>query len=127
MESFVQLCQGKKQKHLPYFNRFLKLYFMTISRSQQTLDQLCEKNEAVRDDVSRCEQLTNGGRFRLRDLLAVPMQRVLKYHLLLRELLSHTSISHEEYSFVQEAYESMVDVSGSSHLLPQKEKNDIIR
>lgn len=91
------------------------------------MDQLCEKNEAVRDDVSRCEQLTNGGRFRLRDLLAVPMQRVLKYHLLLRELLSHTSISHEEYSFVQEAYESMVDVSGSSHLLPQKEKNDIIR
>ena len=26
----------------------------------------------------------NEGRFRLRDLLSVPMQRILKYHLLLR-------------------------------------------
>ena len=26
----------------------------------------------------------NGGKFRLRDLLSVPMQRILKYHLLLR-------------------------------------------
>ena len=57
-------------------------------------------------------QQANGGRFRLRDLLAVPMQRVLKYHLLLRELLSHTSISHEEYPHVQQAYEGMLDVAG---------------
>jgi guanine nucleotide exchange factor VAV len=57
-------------------------------------------------------QQANGGRFRLRDLLAVPMQRVLKYHLLLRELLSHTSISHEEYQHVQQAYEAMLDVAG---------------
>lgn len=57
-------------------------------------------------------QQANGGRFRLRDLLAVPMQRVLKYHLLLRELLSHTSISHEEYPHVQQAYEAMLDVAG---------------
>lgn len=29
----------------------------------------------------------NEGRFKLRDLLSVPMQRVLKYHLLLKVIL----------------------------------------
>ena len=32
----------------------------------------------------------NGGKFKLRDLLSVPMQRILKYEILLRELLKHT-------------------------------------
>jgi len=41
----------------------------------------------------------------------VPMQRILKYHLLLRELLSHTPHTHEEYLKVQSAYECMLDVS----------------
>lgn len=31
-----------------------------------------------------CSQRANNGRFTLRDLLMVPMQRVLKYHLLLQ-------------------------------------------
>ena len=31
-----------------------------------------------------CQVKANDGKFRLRDLLAVPMQRVLKYHLLLK-------------------------------------------
>lgn len=31
-----------------------------------------------------CEHKANDGKFKLRDLLHVPMQRVLKYHLLLR-------------------------------------------
>ena len=55
------------------------------------LDTLCSKDESVRESVQTCEQAANEGRFRLRDLLAVPMQRVLKYHLILRELVTHTS------------------------------------
>ena len=31
-----------------------------------------------------CQKKANDGRFKLRDLLTVPMQRVLKYHLLLK-------------------------------------------
>ena len=33
----------------------------------------------------------SGKHFELKDLLTLPMQRVLKYHLLLKELLKHTS------------------------------------
>jgi hypothetical protein len=39
----------------------------------------------------RAEKEANGGRFKLRDLLSVPMQRILKYHLLLQKLLDETS------------------------------------
>ena len=35
-------------------------------------------------NVKECEIAANEGRFKLRDLLSVPMQRVLKYHLLLK-------------------------------------------
>jgi len=34
--------------------------------------------------LQECQNKANGGKFRLRDLLSVPMQRVLKYPLLLR-------------------------------------------
>ena len=39
---------------------------------------------------------------RLGDLLAVPMQRILKYHLLLRELLQNTPQAHEEYHAIHQ-------------------------
>jgi guanine nucleotide exchange factor VAV len=53
---------------------------------------------------------TDNGRFRLRDLLSVPMQRILKYHLILRELMVRTPVNHEEYRSTQLAYEAMIDV-----------------
>ena len=37
--------------------------------------------------MQECQNEANGGKFRLRDLLSVPMQRVLKYPLLLRVIL----------------------------------------
>lgn len=38
--------------------------------------------------VQECSKRANYGKFTLRDLLVVPMQRVLKYHLLLQVLYS---------------------------------------
>ena len=42
-----------------------------------------------------CQVKANDGKFRLRDLLAVPMQRVLKYHLLLK--VSDLSTHRDKY------------------------------
>ena len=39
--------------------------------------------------MQECQNEANGGKFRLRDLLSVPMQRVLKYPLLLRVCSSY--------------------------------------
>ena len=38
--------------------------------------------------VQECQNKANEGQFRLRDMLAVPMQRILKYHLLLAVCIS---------------------------------------
>ncbi|KAM5259570.1 LOW QUALITY PROTEIN: guanine nucleotide exchange factor VAV2 [Hipposideros larvatus] len=48
--------------------------------------------------------------FKLQDLLVVPMQRVLKYHLLLKELLSH-STDRPERQQLREALEAMQDLA----------------
>ncbi len=98
---------------LEYKERFLKYgdYCAQLPRAQETLDQLMTRDEAVREEVARCEINANEGKFRLRDLLAVPMQRVLKYHLLLRELTDNTASTHEEFRGVSQAYEAMLDVS----------------
>ena len=71
--------------------------------AQQTLDAVCDKDDAVAEEVAQCEKNANGSRFRLRDLLAVPMQRVLKYHLLLKELLAHTLSVHEKFISLEKA------------------------
>ena len=68
---------------------FLKGPILFFS-AQILLDTLCSKDECIREAVAACERAANEGRFRLRDLLAVPVQRVLKYHLLLKELVTHT-------------------------------------
>lgn len=38
----------------------------------------------------RCQQEASNGKFKLRDILVVPMQRILKYHLLLEKLVKET-------------------------------------
>jgi len=47
--------------------------------------------------IQRCQTTTTDARFQLRDLLALPMQRVLKYHLFLKVCLLrsiHTCTLH---------------------------------
>ncbi|KAM9688812.1 proto-oncogene vav isoform 2-T2 [Trichechus inunguis] len=55
-----------------------------------------EDIEIIFINIEECSQRANNGRFTLRDLLMVPMQRVLKYHLLLQELVKHTQDSMEK-------------------------------
>ena len=77
-----------KIKSIHFGLSFLIFFYHFLA--QILLDSLCAKDECVRESIQLCEQAANEGRFRLRDLLAVPMQRVLKYHLLLKELVHHT-------------------------------------
>lgn len=58
------------------------------------------------------EQQDNKGKFKLRDVLSVPMQRILKYHLLLEKLIEFTDHNHEDYNDLKRAREAMLDVAG---------------
>jgi len=112
-------CVTKKSRKrvgevfIEHKDRFLRYgeYCANLPKAQQMLDHMCAKNEVFREEITQCEKSAKDGKFRLGDLLAVPMQRILKYHLLLRELLQNTHQTHEDYHTVHQAYETMLDVS----------------
>ncbi|XP_055898518.1 guanine nucleotide exchange factor VAV3-like isoform X2 [Biomphalaria glabrata] len=85
-------------------------YCSNLPKAQEKIDKICE-NEQLRLKVQECERRANEGKFRLRDLLHVPMQRVLKYHLLMRELIKNTDKSSIEREGLERALEAMQDLS----------------
>ncbi|XP_044120447.1 guanine nucleotide exchange factor VAV2 isoform X2 [Neovison vison] len=85
-------------------------YCSHMEHAQNTLNQLLAGREDVRQKVEECTLKVQDGKFKLQDLLVVPMQRVLKYHLLLKELLSH-STDRPERQQLKEALEAMQDLA----------------
>ncbi|XP_053949130.1 protein vav isoform X4 [Anastrepha ludens] len=99
------------------------------------LADVCKKNQIIEQLVQQCEREYNVGKLQLRDILSVPMQRILKYHLLLDKLVKETSPVHEDYRALERAKEAMIDVSqyinevkrDSDHLvIIQKVKDSIV-
>ncbi|KFO28785.1 Proto-oncogene vav [Fukomys damarensis] len=74
------------QVFIKYKERFLVYgrYCSQVESASKHLDQVATAREDVQMKLEECSQRANNGRFTLRDLLMVPMQRVLKYHLLLQ-------------------------------------------
>uniref|UniRef100_A0A8B9G1A4 Vav guanine nucleotide exchange factor 2 n=1 Tax=Amazona collaria TaxID=241587 RepID=A0A8B9G1A4_9PSIT len=85
-------------------------YCSHMEYAQNTLNHLLANREDVRQKVEECTLKVQDGKFKLQDLLVVPMQRVLKYHLLLKELLSH-SADRPEKQQLKEALEAMQDLA----------------
>lgn len=87
-------------------------YCANLTVAQNTLQEACSRNELVNQEVIRCQQEANNGKFKLRDILSVPMQRVLKYHLLLDKLVEETPRElAEDLRQLSKAREVMVDVA----------------
>ncbi|XP_033328154.2 vav guanine nucleotide exchange factor isoform X1 [Megalopta genalis] len=87
-------------------------YCANLTLAQNTLQEVCARNEIVNQVVIRCQQEANNGKFKLRDILSVPMQRVLKYHLLLDKLVEETpSDWQEDRHYLGKAREVMVDIA----------------
>jgi hypothetical protein len=61
--------------------------------------------------IERCENSANEKRILLRDMLAVPMQRILKYHLLLERMVKGSTGVKEELRSYTQAHEAMIDVA----------------
>ncbi|XP_078216479.1 proto-oncogene vav isoform X2 [Callithrix jacchus] len=86
------------QVFIKYKERFLVYgrYCSQVESASKHLDHVAAAREDVQMKLEECSQRANNGRFTLRDLLMVPMQRVLKYHLLLQELVKHTQEAMEK-------------------------------
>ncbi|XP_041754166.1 guanine nucleotide exchange factor VAV2-like isoform X8 [Coregonus clupeaformis] len=85
-------------------------YCSHMETAQKILDELIATREDVKMKVEECTMKVQEGKFKLQDLLVVPMQRVLKYHLLLKELVSH-STDRPERQQLKEALEAMQDLA----------------
>ncbi|XP_055847115.1 protein vav isoform X1 [Episyrphus balteatus] len=110
-------------------------YCSNLINGIDALGDICKRNSLIEQLVQQCEKEYNVGKLQLRDILSVPMQRILKYHLLLDKLVKETSPVHEDFRGLERAKEAMVDVAqyinevkrDSDHLvIIQKVKDSII-
>lgn len=86
-------------------------YCANMTAANDTLRDVCARSSAIEQLVQQCQKEHSGGRVQLRDILSVPMQRILKYHLLLDKLVHETSPTHEDYRGLERAKEAMIDVA----------------
>nr|CAC87124.1 vav-3 protein [Tetraodon nigroviridis]CAD27362.1 vav-3 protein [Tetraodon nigroviridis] len=85
------------------------IYCSQVEVAIRFLDHICKEKEDVRLKLEECSKRANNGKFTLRDLLVVPMQRVLKYHLLL-QLVKHTHDATDK-SNLKVALDAMKDLA----------------
>lgn len=80
-----------------------------IPEAVTKLKELCAK-PAV-EKVLEQARVASQQRFGLKDLLNVPMQRILKYPLLLKELIKHTSASHADKAGLANAHVAVEELA----------------
>ncbi|XP_054859544.1 proto-oncogene vav [Eublepharis macularius] len=104
--------QNLYQVFIKYKEKFLLYgrYCSQVEAATKHLDQVTSASLDVRMKLEECSQRANNGRFSLRDLLMVPMQRVLKYHLLLQELIKYTTEPTEKEN-LRQALDDMRDLA----------------
>uniref|UniRef100_A0AAY4D8D3 Vav guanine nucleotide exchange factor 3 n=1 Tax=Denticeps clupeoides TaxID=299321 RepID=A0AAY4D8D3_9TELE len=99
-------------------------YCSHVEKAISVLDDICKEKEDVRLKLEECSKRANNGKFTLRDLLVVPMQRVLKYHLLLQELVRHT-LDPTEKKNLRLALDAMKDLA--QYVNEVKRDNETLR
>nr|XP_046263607.1 guanine nucleotide exchange factor VAV3-like isoform X2 [Scatophagus argus] len=100
------------------------IYCSRVEIAIAVLDLICKEKEDVRLKLEECSKRANNGKFTLRDLLVVPMQRVLKYHLLLQELVKHTHDAADK-SNLKIALDAMKDLA--QYVNEVKRDNETLR
>ncbi|KAJ8917102.1 hypothetical protein NQ315_012592, partial [Exocentrus adspersus] len=98
-EFLHELLKTKSTPALKLSNIFMRfrekfllygMYCANLTKATTLLQELCDNDEVFNQAVIKYEKEDNNGRFKLRDVLSVPMQRILKYHLLLDKLIENT-------------------------------------
>nr|KAF6398374.1 vav guanine nucleotide exchange factor 3 [Rousettus aegyptiacus] len=99
-------------------------YCSAVESAISSLDYISKTKEDVKLKLEECSKRANNGKFTLRDLLVVPMQRVLKYHLLLQELVKHTTDPVEKAN-LKLALDAMKDLA--QYVNEVKRDNETLR
>jgi len=82
-------------------------YINNYDKSVKVLNKLCDKNNKFVQLLNCLGTGTFVGKMGLDLLRGVPVQRITRYVLLLKQLLKYTPEDHEDYNKLKEAYEKM--------------------
>ncbi|XP_057377423.1 protein vav-like isoform X1 [Daphnia carinata] len=82
-----------------------------LSSARRTIKSAICRSRDVAEKIERCQREASEVALNLEDLITLPMQRLLKYPLLLGNISKHTDKSLEEYDELQSAYEAMIDIA----------------
>ncbi|VIO89268.1 Variant SH3 domain containing protein [Brugia malayi] len=86
-------------------------YCSKLPNSRSRICYLEKTDPIVRQKIIDCGIAANRNQFHLQDLLSIPMQRVLKYHVLLSEMIKLTSVDSSDRLPLEEAKEAMQDIN----------------
>jgi len=103
-------CIGDIFLQFPDMSRLYSEFVSTFDKSALVLNQLLENSDFAKwqEDVAMQPQMH---RMRIGTLLIMPVQRVPRYMLLLRELISKTPESHPDYAHLNKAMEFVSTVA----------------
>ncbi|KAE9419378.1 hypothetical protein Angca_002422 [Angiostrongylus cantonensis] len=97
-------------------------YCMGLGESRARILELEKSDPVAKAKIYECTSSVNDNQFKLQDLLCLPMQRVLKYHILLLELIKTTSFDAPDRKSLELAKEAMDDVN--SYVNEMKRDNE---
>ncbi|XP_050077051.1 protein vav [Anopheles maculipalpis] len=126
------VCPGSKLKLSTTFLEFREPFLIygeycsSMTSAVETLREVCKKSNTVEQTVLQSQKEHSDGRLQLRDILSVPMQRILKYHLLLDKLVQETVPTHEDFRGLERAKEAMVDVAQYSNEVKRDSEHLIV-
>ncbi|XP_061511523.1 protein vav isoform X6 [Anopheles gambiae] len=126
------VCPGSKLKLSTTFLEFREPFLIygeycsSMTSAVETLREACKKSNTVEQTVLQSQKEHSDGRLQLRDILSVPMQRILKYHLLLDKLVQETVPTHDDFRGLERAKEAMVDVAQYSNEVKRDSEHLIV-
>jgi len=83
-----------------------KDYCTNLNQAQFLLEAEEQKNSKLKKELNKC-QIKAKSPFPLCAHIVLPFQRLLKYHIMLAEILKHTPETHEEYMDTELAHNQM--------------------
>ena len=90
-----------------YQNFFIyKEYCANLSSAQVILEEEEQRSPKLKKELNKC-QIKAKSPFPLGAHIVLPFQRLLKYHIMLAEILKHTPDTHEEYLDIELAHAQM--------------------
>uniref|UniRef100_A0A0K0FCY2 Protein vav (inferred by orthology to a D. melanogaster protein) n=1 Tax=Strongyloides venezuelensis TaxID=75913 RepID=A0A0K0FCY2_STRVS len=94
------------------FLKHYKVYIINSMNSREFLSILETSRSDIREKIKEYSKKSRTPQFRLQDLLCIPAQRIMKYHLLLKDLLKKISLNDVlERESIEKSIEASEDIN----------------